>query len=78
MGFFKYINLPIFIISLAFGLFAVYITLPDSRIIYVYPTPDNYNKMQYRDKTNTCFSIQQKEVSCPLHESDISVIPAQS
>jgi len=78
MGPFKYINLPAFIISLAFGLFAVYITIPETRKIYVYPTPDNVALMQYRDKTNTCFSIKQEEVKCPALESEISVIPPQS
>lgn len=77
MGFFKYINFPVFILSLVIGLFAVYITLPDSRKIYVFPTPDNIDVLQYRDKTNTCFSLSQKEVTCPKNESEISRIPAQ-
>ena len=77
MGLFKFINLPAFIIGLAFGLFAVYITIPETRKIYVYPTPDNVHLMQYRDKTNTCFSIKQEEVKCPTLESEISVIPPQ-
>ena len=34
MGLFKYINFKIFLISLAFGLFAVYMTAPDMRQIY--------------------------------------------
>jgi ribose/xylose/arabinose/galactoside ABC-type transport system permease subunit len=79
MGFLiKYINIPVFIISLAFGIFAVYITMPDSRKIYVYPSPDNVNVLQYRDKTNTCFSFKQHQVSCPKNESDIFKIPTQS
>ena len=61
MGFFKYINFPVFIISLVIGMYAVYITLPDSRKIYVFPTPENIDLLQYRDKTNTCFSLSQKE-----------------
>lgn len=78
MGLFKYINFPVFIISLAFGLFAVYVTVPDTRKIYVYPTPDNIQQLQYRDKTNTCFSLRQEDVECPKNDSDISVIPPQS
>jgi hypothetical protein len=74
----KYINIPLFLISLAFGIFAVYITMPDMRKIYVYPTPDNIDILQYRDKTDSCFHYKQKEVSCPKDESKISKIPVQT
>jgi hypothetical protein len=78
MGFFKYVNFTVFLLSLAFGLFAVYITAPDTRKIYVYPTPENVDVLQYKDKTSTCFSFKQKEVSCPKNESEITKIPAQA
>ena len=78
MNLFKYINIPVFLISLAFGLFAVYITMPDTRKIYVYPTPENVSLLQYKDKTDTCFSFKQTEVTCPTNENDISKVPAQS
>ena len=73
----KYINIPLFIVSLAFGLFAVYITLPDTRKIYVYPTPENVDILQYKDKTDTCFSFKQAEVTCPSSNSEITKIPVQ-
>jgi hypothetical protein len=78
MGFFKFINFPVFLLSLAFGLFAVYITMPDTRKILVYPTPENASILQYRDKTNTCFSFKQSEVTCPTNEGDITKIPVQA
>ena len=78
MNLFKYINIPVFLISLAFGLFAVYITMPDTRKIYVYPTPENVALLQYKDKTDTCFSFKQTELTCPKNENDISKVPAQS
>jgi hypothetical protein len=79
MGLFtKYINLPIFIISLLIGICCVYITMPDTRKIYVYPTPENVNVLQYKDKTDTCFSFKQNEVPCPKNSSEISVVPSQS
>jgi len=77
-GLLKYINIPVFIISLAIGIFIVYTTLGDTRKIYVYPTPENVHLIQYRDKTNTCFGFQQKEVECPTDESKISKIMAQA
>ena len=78
MGVFKYINFPVFIFSLIFGIFAVYMTMPDERKIYVYPTPDNITLLQYRDKTGTCFSFKEATVSCPMLDSQIAKIPVQS
>lgn len=78
MSIFKYVRLDIFILSLALGLFAVYITMPDRRKIYVYPTPENVGVLQYKDKTDTCFSFKQTEVACPKNENEISTVPIQS
>ena len=77
MGFFKFINIPIFIASLAIGLLFVYIFNPDKRKIYIYPTPDNVDTIQYKDKTDTCFEFKENKVVCPEKESEISKIPAQ-
>jgi hypothetical protein len=79
MGLFsKYIDFKIFLFSLVFGLFAVYMTAPTMRKIYVYPSPENINILQYKDKTNTCFSFKQTEVACPKDENNISKIPLQN
>jgi len=78
MNLLKYINIPVFILSLAFGLFAVYITMPDTRKILVYPTHENVDMLQYRDKTDTCFSVTEQQVKCPMSESEISKIPVQA
>jgi hypothetical protein len=78
IDFSKYIHLPVFLVSLAFGIFAVYIFLPDTRKIYVYPTPENINILLYRDKTGHCFKFEQEEVSCPTDTNAISKIPVQS
>ncbi|NBO24911.1 MAG: hypothetical protein EBU93_06740 [Chlamydiae bacterium] len=78
MGLFNYIHMPLFIVSLIVGLFAVYITLPDQKLIYVYPTPENVDVLQYKDKTDTCFSFKQEKVSCPTDKKKITVMSAQS
>jgi len=75
--YFKYINFPIFLISFCIGVFFVYITMPDMRKIYVYPTPENIAVLQYRDNTGSCFEFKQKEVACPRDESKINKIPVQ-
>ena len=35
----KFLNVPLFLISLALGLFVAYITMPPTQVIYVYPNP---------------------------------------
>lgn len=74
----KYINVPVLILSLAFGMFAVYMNSEDMRKIYVYPTPENVDLIQYRDKTGTCFNYKQTKVHCPKDSKDISTVPAQA
>jgi hypothetical protein len=78
MNIFKFINVKLFILSLLIGLFAVYIFMPDMRIIRVYPTPENVSILQYKDQTDTCFSLKQTEVSCSEHKDNITKIPIQS
>ena len=58
------LHLPAFIISLAIRIFVAYITIEKKRIIIVYPTPENYKKIQYKDKNDTCLDIQNEEVTC--------------
>lgn len=74
----KFISVPIFIVSLAFGLFFVYITNPEPTTIIVYPTPDNVDKVQYKDKAGTCYTFKAHETICPSNKSNIKQIPVQN
>jgi hypothetical protein len=74
----KYINLPVFLISFALGIFAVYITMPDKKKITVYPSPDNVQYIQYKDKAGNCFQMKQTRVACPKNKDEISRTPIQS
>ncbi len=67
----KFINVPLFLTSLAIGLFVVYITLPATQVIYVYPNPDNEHKITYKDKADNCFHFTSREVECPTDVSKI-------
>ena len=74
----KYIDFRLFFISLALGLLFVYIYQPTPTIIYVYPTPENINKLQVKDKTNNCYHFKANEVKCPTDTTQIHTIPLQS
>jgi hypothetical protein len=73
----KFININVFLISLALGIFIMYVLMPDTRKIYVYPSPENVEILQYRDRTGHCFKFDQKQVPCPTNKSLISQIPIQ-
>ena len=74
----KFFDVPCFIISLAIGLFLTYITKPDPTIIYVYPSPNNLDKIQYIDKANNVFSFDFMKTKCPTDETKIKELPVQN
>jgi hypothetical protein len=51
--------------------------MPNEDIVYVYPTPENVDLIQYKDKANNCYSVNKKEVECPEKSSFLSHIPIQ-
>ena len=74
---FKYISIPIVLLSLSIGLLYVYLVKPEETEIYVYPTPDNINLIQYKDKVDNCYEFESSEVVCP-ESGDIEQIPVQN
>jgi hypothetical protein len=74
----KFINIPAFLVSFAIGVFAVYITASDKKKIIVYPSPDNYQNIQYKDKAGTCFQFKQESVKCPKNTNELFFAPIQA
>lgn len=73
---FDLINVPVFIISFAIGIFFVYVIDVEKRTIVIYPTPENVERMQYKDEASNCFNYSMKKTKCPS-EKFISKIPMQ-
>jgi len=74
----NYISLPVFIISFAIGLFFVYIMGTEMKTVYIYPSPDLINNILFKDDADNCFKLTQKEVKCPIYDSEIFKIPIQT
>lgn len=73
-----YISIPVFLISFAIGLFFVYFLGPETKTIYVYPSPQNYSNIQYKDGADQCFQLKPVETKCPLNPFLVKTVPIQS
>jgi hypothetical protein len=75
---FKYISIPIFFISFAIGLFFTYVLGPEMKTVYIYPSPENVDKILFKDKAENCFNFEEVIVKCPKDNSLITKIPIQT
>lgn len=73
----NYISLPIFLVSFVLGLLFVYVLGPEMKTIYIYPTPENVDKILFKDKADNCFYFKEEMVECPSDVSLISEAPIQ-
>jgi hypothetical protein len=48
------------------------------KTIYIYPSPENVNKILFKDKAENCFYYKEQIVECPRDESLITNIPIQA
>ena len=73
----KYINVPAFIISFLIGIIFVFLASPQNKIVHVYPTPDNADKIEYIDHAKNCYAFRSQKIDCPSDSSVIKTIPIQ-
>lgn len=69
----KVVNVYVFLISLAIGTLYVYLSVPTPTIIYVYPTPDNVNSIEYVDNAKNCFKFKANQVECNSNTKEIPI-----
>jgi len=74
----NYISIPIFLISFAIGLFFIYVLGPEMKKVYIYPSPENVDKVLFKDKAENCFYFEEEIIDCPKDENLISKIPIQA
>jgi hypothetical protein len=54
----------IFLASFAVGMVLVYFSPMEYKTVFVYPTPNNVDDLQYKDSAGQCFRFSSKEVDC--------------
>ena len=73
----KYINLPVFLISLILGLVFVHVSAEPTETVLVYPTPENAGKHEYVDKIGNCYQYHAEQMPCPKEKKLLQRIPIQ-
>jgi hypothetical protein len=48
------------------------------KTIFIYPTPENVDRIIFKDKADNCFAFEPVEVDCPKDASLFGVIPIQN
>lgn len=72
----KFIHLKTFIFSFIIGFIYVYLLDP-FEIISVYPTPNNTNKLLFKDNANNCYKFKSEIINCPTDFTIVKNIPVQ-
>lgn len=67
-----------FFVSLAIGLFIVYISTPVPEVIIMYPTPQNVENVTYQDINQVCYRYKMDQKTCPRNKKEIYQLPIQN
>lgn len=74
---FNQINPTFFFGALFLGIFFSYITAPEPTVIIKYPTPYNFDKVTYKDKSGVCYKYKMNKVYCPTDDTQITNVTIQ-
>lgn len=73
----KFISWPVFFISFLLGLLFTYCLGANTKLVNIYPTPENVHKLLFQDNSNQCFTFHTIDTMCPMDLSKIKEIPIQ-
>jgi hypothetical protein len=76
--FFRFVHYKTFFISFIIGIISQVLTNAHKVKITVYPTPETYAKILYKDKADNCYRYEQEIVKCPPKKTSIFNIPIQN
>jgi hypothetical protein len=77
MSILEYISPLWLIIALGVGILLNYLSVAPPKIVIKYPTPDNADKLIFKDTADTCYKYKTKEVQCPKDTSKIEFTKIQ-
>tara|TARA_Y100001978_G_C23396855_1_gene292673 strand:+ start:251 stop:475 length:225 start_codon:yes stop_codon:yes gene_type:complete len=73
----KFLSGSVFLLSFIVGLLVMYIQQPETTKVYVYPTPENLSKFQWKDNIDNCYEWEKQKVNCANYKN-INHIPIQN
>ena len=63
----------LFVVSAVVGVILMWIIPMEYKTVIVYPTPDNLDKIQYKDTGDNCFEFSSTTVQCTPNAKKIEV-----
>lgn len=64
-----------FFVSLAIGLFCVYVLSPPPQVVVKFPSPYNAGHITYRDPADQCYTYKAEKLDCPKDKGAIKPQP---
>ncbi len=69
----KIIYIVLFVASFLLGSVFIYLSPMEYKTVVVYPSPENLDKVQYKDSSNHCFQFSARLVDCGKNPKKIPV-----
>jgi hypothetical protein len=71
----KHIRLQPLLFGIVFGVIGILFVKPEKNVIYKYPTPENSEKIIYKDKNGVCYTYKSNQVDCDKNEAKLKNFP---
>jgi hypothetical protein len=64
-----------FLLGIVVGVISVYYVTPAMSTVIKYPTPQEVDKLIYKDKNGVCYQYTTKDVNCDANETRLRSFP---